>query len=248
MGFSERSLVSELRTFRNRWAHQEKFSSDDTDRALDSAARLLTAISAPEADELNKIKMELRRIVYDEQVRGEKRRAGGSLVEAAPGVLKPWRAVVEPHDDVASGRYQQAEFAADLWQVHRGEGASEYRDPREFFRRTFLTDSLRRLLAGGAERLSGKGGDPVVQLQTNFGGGKTHSMLALYHLFSGVQPGELAGAEDIDGISNIVSNNIASIMDLSPRAPIPFAKASFAISSSASFSKINSTLSILNRS
>lgn len=141
--------------------------------------------------------MELRRIVYDEQVRGEKRRAGGSLVEAAPGVLKPWRAVVEPHDDVASGRYQQAEFAADLWQVYRGEGASEYRDPREFFRRTFLTDSLRRLLAGGAERLSGKGGDPVVQLQTNFGGGKTHSMLALYHLFSGVQPGELAGAEDI---------------------------------------------------
>ena len=197
LGFSERSLVSELRTFRNRWAHQEKFSSDDTDRALDSAARLLTAISAPEADELNKMKMELRRIVYDEQVRGEKRRAGGSLVEAAPGVLKPWRAVVEPHDDVASGRYQQAEFAADLWQVHRGEGASEYRDPREFFRRTFLTDSLRRLLAGGAERLSGKGGDPVVQLQTNFGGGKTHSMLALYHLFSGVQPGELAGAEDI---------------------------------------------------
>lgn len=197
LGFSERSLVSELRTFRNRWAHQEKFSSDDTDRALDSAARLLTAISAPEADELNKMKMELRRIVYDEQVRGEKRRAGGSLVEAAPGVLKPWRAVVEPHDDVASGRYQQAEFAADLWQVHRGEGASEYRDPREFFRRTFLTDSLRRLLVGGAERLSGKGGDPVVQLQTNFGGGKTHSMLALYHLFSGVQPGELAGAEDI---------------------------------------------------
>ena len=197
LGFSERSLVSELRTFRNRWAHQEKFSSDDTDRALDSAARLLTAVSAPEADELNKMKMELRRIVYDEQVRSEKRRAGGSLVEAAPGVLKPWRAVVEPHDDVASGRYQQAEFAADLWQVHQGEGASEYRDPREFFRRTFLTDSLRRLLAGGAERLSGKGGDPVVQLQTNFGGGKTHSMLALYHLFSGVQPGELLGAEEI---------------------------------------------------
>ncbi len=39
---------------------------------------------------------------------------------------------------------------------------------------------------GGVQRLAGKGGDPVVQLQTNFGGGKTHSMLALYHLFSGL--------------------------------------------------------------
>ena len=45
-------------------------------------------------------------------------------------------------------------------------------------------ESLKRLLVCGVQRLSGKGGDPVVQLQTNFGGGKTHSMLALYHLFS----------------------------------------------------------------
>ena len=90
-----------------------------------------------------------------------------------------------PHADVASGRYQQAEFAADLWQVHLGEGTDEYRKPQEFFRRTYLTESLKRLLVGGVQRISGKGGDPVVQLQTNFGGGKTHSMLALYHLFSG---------------------------------------------------------------
>ncbi len=58
--------------------------------------------------------------------------------------LKPWREVITPHADVASGRYQQAEFAADLWQVHLGEGTAEYRDPAEFFRRTYLTDSLKR--------------------------------------------------------------------------------------------------------
>jgi len=101
------------------------------------------------------------------------------------------------HKDVASGRYQQAEFAADLWQVHLGEGSEEYRKPAEFFRRTFLTESLRQLLVGAVQRLSGAGGDPVVQLQTNFGGGKTHSMLALYHLFSGTAPGELLG---VDGV------------------------------------------------
>src|SRR5690606_32125041 len=186
LGRAERSLVQELRDWRNKWAHQDRFTSDDVDRALDSAARLLTAISAPQADEVSKMKMELRRLVFEEQVRNEKRKAGGSLVEAATtGALKPWREVVTPHPDVASGRYQQAEFAADLWQVHLGEGSDEYRKPAEFFRRTFLTESLKRLLVGAVQRLSGKGGDPVVQLQTNFGGGKTHSMLALYHLFSG---------------------------------------------------------------
>jgi predicted AAA+ superfamily ATPase len=100
-------------------------------------------------------------------------------VSADGSRLKPWREVVAPHPDVASGRYQQAEFAADLWQVHLGEGSDEYQNPAEFFRRTFLTASLKRLLVGAVQRLSGTGGDPVVQLQTNFGGGKTHSMLAL---------------------------------------------------------------------
>ncbi|HOH52509.1 MAG TPA: DUF499 domain-containing protein, partial [Candidatus Hydrogenedentes bacterium] len=92
---------------------------------------------------------------------------------------------------------QQAEFAADLWQVHLGEGAADYRDPVEFFRRTYLTDSLRRLLVGAVRRLGATGGDPVVQLQTNFGGGKTHSMLALYHLFSGAAPAELPGVDTV---------------------------------------------------
>jgi predicted AAA+ superfamily ATPase len=198
LGRAERSLVQELRDWRNKWAHQEPFSSDDADRALDSINRLLTSVSAPQADDVGKMKMELRRLVYEEQVRGERRKVGGSLIEpAAAGNLKPWRDVVTPHADVASGRYQQAEFAADLWQVHLGEGSDEYRKPAEFFRRTFLTESLKRLLVGGVRRVYGEGGDPVVQLQTNFGGGKTHSMLALYHLFGGAAPGELAGVDSV---------------------------------------------------
>ncbi|MBU1208887.1 MAG: DUF499 domain-containing protein [Proteobacteria bacterium] len=193
LGHTERSLVSELREHRNKWAHQETFSGDDTYRALDSAGRLLTAVSAPQADEIEKMKMELLRLRFDEQVRSEKRKSAGVAIESqAMAILKPWREVVTPHQDVASGRYQQAEFAADLWQVHLGEGTDEYRDPVEFFRRTYLTESLKRLLVTAIQRISAQGGDPVVQLQTNFGGGKTHSMLALYHLFSGTAPGELA--------------------------------------------------------
>lgn len=97
LGFPERSLVSELRDWRNKWAHQEAFSSDDAYRALDSAARLLSAVSAPQADEIERMKMDLLRLRFDEQVRGEKRKAGGSLIEvAASGELKPWREIVTP--------------------------------------------------------------------------------------------------------------------------------------------------------
>ncbi|MCP9448661.1 MAG: DUF499 domain-containing protein [Nitrospira sp.] len=144
------------------------------------------------------MKMDLLRVRFDEQVRTEKRKSAGTAIESqATGGLTPWREVVNPHKDVASGRYQQAEFAADLWQVHIGEGSDEYKNPDEFFRRTYLTDSLKRLLAGAVRRLTGNGGDPVVQLQTNFGGGKTHSMLALYHLVSGTPPGDLLGVDAV---------------------------------------------------
>ena len=198
LGPAERSLVSELRDLRNKWAHQQTFSSDDAYRALDSAGRILAAVSAPQSDEIEKTKMELLRLRFDEQVRTEKRKSAGTAIESAAAAnLKPWREVITPHKDVASGRYQQAEFAADLWQVHMGEGTDEYKKPVEFFRRTYVTESLKHMLIGAVQRLSGQGGDPVVQLQTNFGGGKTHSMLALYHLFSGTAPSELAGIDAV---------------------------------------------------
>jgi predicted AAA+ superfamily ATPase len=198
LGQAERTLVSELRGVRNKWAHQEPFSTDDAYRALDSASRLLVAVSAPETDEVEKMKMDLLRVRFEEQLRSEKRRSAGTAIDSqATGTLTPWREVVNPHRDVASGQYQQAEFAADLWQVHLGEGSDEYRDPAEFYRRTFLTDSLKQLLVGAIRRLAGTGGDPVIQLQTNFGGGKTHSMLALYHLFSGTPVSELLGVDAV---------------------------------------------------
>ena len=194
----KRNLVSELWNFRNRWAHQEGFSSDDTYRVLDSGVRLLEAISAPQVEELRRMRTELLRARFEEELRAEKRKTGLPLVEAVTEkALKPWREVIEPHPDVTGGRYVQAEFAADLWQVYRDEASYEYQDPGEFFRRTYLTESLRRILKNAVERIVGKGGEPVVQLQTNFGGGKTHSMIALYHLFSGVRAAELPGVEEV---------------------------------------------------
>lgn len=198
LGPAERSLVSELRDVRNKWAHQQAFSGDDAYRALDSIERLLTAASAEQAAEVGRMRMELLRVRFDEQRRTEMRKASATPIEGRPeGRLKPWREVITPHEDVASGRYQQAEFAADLWQVYQHEGSDEYKHPTEFFRRTFLTEGLRHLLILALQRLAGAGGDPVVQLQTNFGGGKTHSILALWHLFSGTPVSELPGVEEV---------------------------------------------------
>src|SRR5258707_2099387 len=102
LGKAERSLVNELLDVRNRWAHQNPFSGDDADRALDTVSRLLSAVSAPQADEVGKMKMELRRLIFDEQVRGEKRKSAGTPIESqATGKLKPWREVVTPHKDEA---------------------------------------------------------------------------------------------------------------------------------------------------
>jgi predicted AAA+ superfamily ATPase len=199
LGRMERNYVSELIDARNRWAHQETFSSDDAYRALDSAERLLQAISAGEQSaEVGRMKHDLQRRRYSEEARRVTRRQTAQPLEGMPsGNLKPWRQIVTPHRDVATGQYQQAEFAADLHQVWRDEAEDEYGRPEEFFRRTFLTEGLRDLLLNATKRLRGDGGDPVVQLQTNFGGGKTHSLIALYHLAAGYEPAKLPGVGEM---------------------------------------------------
>ena len=96
--------------------------------------------------------------------------------------MKPWREIAVPHRDVLEGTFQQSEFAADITAVHTGKATREYQDAVAFFDRTFITEGMRLLLTQVAQRLAGKGGEPVIQLQTAFGGGKTHTMLAVYHL------------------------------------------------------------------
>lgn len=200
LGRAERSLVNELSDVRNKLSHNEAFSYDDAERALDSMRRLMEAISAGEtAEQLSKMRDTILRTKFTELQRNEERRKTQRLeisVETVAGLL-PWREVVEPHQDVATGEFQQAEFAADLAKVHSGSAPAEYRDPRQFFSRTYLTEGLSALLVGAAKRLSGSGGDPVVELQTNFGGGKTHSMLALYHMAGPTPVQDLSGLDQL---------------------------------------------------
>lgn len=204
LGHPERSYVSELLDVRNKLSHNEAFTYDDAERALDTMRRLLESVSAKEtAEKISASRDTILRTKYAELARNEERRRTQRSDISADTVagLMPWREVVEPHQDVATGEFQQAEFAADLAKVHNGSAPSEYRNPREFFARTYLTEGLSTLLAGAAKRLGAGGGDPVVELQTNFGGGKTHSMLALYHMVSGTP------VEDLPGLDQLLSRS-----------------------------------------
>jgi len=180
-----RNLAGEIREWRNKWAHSEPFSTDDAYRALDSIERLLSLIDSSEAAEVGQAKTAVMRARVEAEARSATPKPAALFAEPAAG-LRPWREVITPHRDVSAGKFNVAEFAANLSQVAAGAGLAEYTDPVEFFRRTYLTVGLRALLSQAAQRVSGGGGAPVVDLQTNFGGGKTHSMIALYHLLSGL--------------------------------------------------------------
>ncbi len=198
LGHAGRSYVNELRDVRNKWAHQDTFTLDDTYRAFDTMTRLLELVAAPERVEAAELTRQIRA-----ELDAEDKKKQPSLIPTASGArsnLKPWREVVAPHPDVARGRYQQAEFAADLFQVITDRATPEYGKPKDFFQRTYFTEGLSQLLSRAWMRLSGTGGDPVVELQTNFGGGKTHSLLALYHLFGGK-----IRRDDVTGIQTVSS-------------------------------------------
>jgi len=218
---SHRSMVNELIDVRNTLAHDGKFTYDDAERALDSMRRLLEAVSAGKAaEEIGAMRDTILRTKFTELQRNEERKKttrSEIMVDTVAGLL-PWREVVEPHQDVATGDFEQAEFAADLAKVHNGSAPSEYSNPTEFFARTYLTDGLSTLLTGAAKRLSAAGGDPVVELQTNFGGGKTHSMLALYHMAGGTPVQDLPGLDqlfDRDGLTVPVKINRAVLVGTS---------------------------------
>lgn len=104
-------------------------------------------------------------------------------VSNTPNGLKAWSHVVQPHPDILNGQMTDATFAADLQQVaNETAPTAEYQFPVQFFTRSYITPGLKELLVNTVKRLTGKGGDPVIQLKTGFGGGKTHSLIALWHL------------------------------------------------------------------
>ena len=221
LSVDHRTWAKELKGIRNRWAHAggQGFSDDDTWRALDTMSRLCEQIDPDGAGEIRQLQREMRYGTAEGSVAvvdtaDAVSASAGQVATASFPVegLPSWRDVIEPHQDVAQGRYRNAEFAADLAQVARGEGSFEYRDPVEFFGRTYVTEGMKGLLVQSIRRVTGLDGEPVIQLKTAFGGGKTHSMLALYHLMRGRVP--------IDSTANVKPVLDAAGVDALPKVNV----------------------------
>jgi hypothetical protein len=184
-----RTFVSTALEARNATSHLSiPLTDEEALRYLDAIHQVLRAVKAPE-----KNVAETRRL-YDEQRRSglvtlptrAEPAAPMPVPEPAPEKpskqLRPWIKVAFPHPDVLENRFKEAEFAADLFAVDSGNAEGDYATPRGFFGITFLTEGLKRVLLSTAQRLAGQGGDPVIGLQAAFGGGKTHTLLTVYHL------------------------------------------------------------------
>jgi hypothetical protein len=207
---------------------------DEALRYLDAMHQLLKLVKGPES-EINELKK-----LYDQQRQSGLSRASAAPVAslAAPNLelaigdallkpLKPWIEIALPHPDVIANRFKEAEFAADLFAVDAGYAGEGYATPSAFYGITFLTEGLKRVLTTATQRLGGSGGDPVIGLQTAFGGGKTHTMLAIFHLVKhlrdGGDPHGLLGLGEIldrAGISSLPKPKMAVFVGSSKGADV----------------------------
>lgn len=168
--------AQEIAEVRHDYAHQKPVSDDDAYRALDNMARLLVLMN--EEKKAAEVKA-----LRDAILTGAKSEKDKAKVVSDPS-LQPWWKNAQPHDDIRKGQFDENTFAAKLDDVVRDDGSAppEYQRADLFFRKTYLTKELTSVLADTLKRLAGTGGESVVQLRTPFGGGKTHALIALYHL------------------------------------------------------------------
>jgi len=173
------SLLGQVATARNEHAHPRSgdMPADEVGHSLFAMQQVLAAAELAEAAEVEALRRDVLKIepAGKEDVREVK--------PAKAGDLPYWWQVCEPQDgfkDPAS--IDESLFAATLGLVHAGAAREQYLDPKKFFEQTYFTENLKTTVRDVASRLSGGEGPAVTELQTPFGGGKTHALLTLYHL------------------------------------------------------------------
>lgn len=219
------SLLYIIAQARNKVSHPstEDLDTEYTRVALYHIVDVLDKINAPEA----KVRVEEYR---DKLLKAEVKTESPQLfVRESPDDtekppkskstnLKPWREVIPPNIEVIEESFEEAELAANLQEVYDGRASeTSYGNPISFFKQTYITEGMRTLLVDVLKRLGGNGGPPVIQMQTGFGGGKTHSLIALYHMANSIDaianiPAEGESTETRDEIKRIID---ASGWDLS---------------------------------
>ena len=167
---------------RNTWAHPRTgdMLADDVGHALYSMVQLLRLARLPEAREVETIRRQVLSIAD-----GETPAAAKEASAPKKGDLPFWWQVCTPHEGFRDPAHiDESLFAATLGGVFAGSARNEYMDPERFLSQTYFTENLTQMVQDIASRMSGGQGPAVTEVQTPFGGGKTHALLTLYHLIS----------------------------------------------------------------
>ncbi|MBK8920115.1 MAG: DUF499 domain-containing protein [Saprospirales bacterium] len=193
----------EIYDVRNQIAH---FKAVEDDQALNTWIKMTQIARTLGMDELVDELTKLR------EARPETPAPTTKSAAAGP---RPWFQVVSPHLDIRQGRLDESVFAANLAEVALGNGREIYNNPAVFFSKTFFTAGLKTVARRVIKGMNGEedAENRVISLQTGFGGGKTHTLISLYHLArwgrNAVQSGDAAALVQYTGVPNFDKANIA---------------------------------------
>ena len=175
------SQLQAAESARNEWAHSRSgdMAADEVGNALFSMREILSVAGlAKEAAAIEDIRRDVLGIERKEAAVKE-------VTPAATGELPFWWQVCEPHTAFQNpATIDESLFAATLGGVHAGSARPEYLNPKEFFGHTYFTEHLKQTISDVVSRMNGGEGAAVTEMQTPFGGGKTHALLTLYHLIN----------------------------------------------------------------
>lgn len=196
--------MEEIVDVRNNWAHTADIDLDDAIRTLGNMIRILHYTKMDDiAGHIKKIRLDFypeKTLITenDPTIQGTSGELTGST---GKGPLLPWFMNVRPHEDIEKGYLDESVFAANLGDVALNRGKDVYLDPERFFQKTYFTAGLKNVVRQVIKGLNGNESSEnrVISLQTGFGGGKTHSLISLYHL---IKAGKKAA--DWELISDII--------------------------------------------
>ena len=198
--------------------------ADDVSTALYDMVQLLTAAELPEAVSVTSLRSSITgvptsAISAEPEAMVEQTEAQDATADGAPSPSKTgipyWWEVCEPHERFKNpSRIDEGMLAASLGRVFAGAADSEYLDPVSFLSQTYFTESLTQMLQEVASRLNGGDGASVTEVQTPFGGGKTHALLTFYHMVNSPREAmSVEGARAALGDETIPANARVLVFD-----------------------------------
>ncbi|MBA4124439.1 MAG: DUF499 domain-containing protein [Acidobacteria bacterium] len=173
------SWLSDIADVRHKVAHFHEITKNEATKAWIDMETIANHLKMPE------LEAEIIKLKENKTVAAETKKEETKAAVAAPAsVTMPWFRVVKPHLDIREGRLDESVFAANLAEVALGTGREIYANPILFFEKTFFTSGLKTIAKTVIKGLNGQedAENRVMSLQTGFGGGKTHTLISLFHL------------------------------------------------------------------